>query len=79
LYSIPKFSATVEEILNCYNVAEEDQENEDPKNLQIPETEGEHAVERPELESMIYANPLITRKVNIGTKDMPKFFNIGDY
>jgi hypothetical protein len=39
----------------------------------------ESVVEGPELESVVYANPLKTRKVNIGTQDKPKFVNIGDY
>jgi hypothetical protein len=42
-------------------------------------TKGEHAVEGPKLESVEYANPLRMHKVNIGTKDNPKFTNIGDY
>jgi hypothetical protein len=57
MYSTPRVTATVEEVLHYYNVVEEDQEDEDPRNLQIPETEGEHAVEGPQLESMVYAKP----------------------
>jgi hypothetical protein len=61
MYSTPRVTTvTVEEVLHCYNVVEEDQEDEDPRNLQIPETEGECAVEGPELESTIYAKPLRT-------------------
>jgi hypothetical protein len=48
LCSAPKYSVTVQEVLECYNVVGEDQEDEDPRNLQIPETEGEHTVEGPE-------------------------------
>jgi hypothetical protein len=51
----------------------EDQEDEDPRNLQILKTEGERVVEGPKLESVEYAKPLRTCKVNIGTKDNPKF------
>jgi len=36
-------------------------------------------VECPELESIEYARPLRTHKVNIGIKEKPKFTNIGDY
>jgi hypothetical protein len=75
----PRYSVTVQEVLECYNVVGEDQEDEDPRNLQVPETEGEHTVEGPELESVEYAKSLKTHKVNIGTKDNPKFTNIGDY
>jgi hypothetical protein len=38
-----------------------------------------NTVEGPELESVAYAQPLRTRKVNIGTKENPKFVQIGDY
>jgi hypothetical protein len=72
-------SMIVHELLECYNVAKEEQDEEDPRNIQVPETEGEHAVEGPELESIVYAQPLKTRKVNIGTKENPKFVQIGDY
>jgi hypothetical protein len=33
LYSVPRVTATVEEVLHCYNVAEEDQDEEDPRKL----------------------------------------------
>jgi hypothetical protein len=33
MYSTPRVTATVEEVLYCYNVVEEDQEDEDPMNL----------------------------------------------
>jgi hypothetical protein len=47
--------------------------------VQIPETGGECAVEGPKIKKVIYAKPLRMRKVNIGTKEKPKFANIGDY
>jgi hypothetical protein len=49
---------TVQEVLECYNIVGEDQEDEDPRNLQVPETKGEHVVEGPKLESTKYAKPL---------------------
>jgi len=45
----------VHELLECYNVAQEDQEKEDPINIQIPETKGKCIVEGPELEYVVYA------------------------
>jgi hypothetical protein len=45
----------------------------------VIETKGDRVVEGPELEFVMYENPLKTRKVNIGMKDNPKFTNIGDY
>jgi hypothetical protein len=35
-------SMTLHELLKCYNVAKEYQEEDDLRNIQIPETEGEH-------------------------------------
>jgi len=65
--------------LNCYNVVEEYQYEEDPINVKIPEIEGVRIVEGPDLESTIHANPFKTCKVNIGIEDNPNFMNIGDY
>jgi hypothetical protein len=64
LCSTHQHSTTVRKVLECYNVTEE---NKDPRNLQIPETEGECAVEGPEIESVVYVKSLKTHKVNIGT------------
>jgi hypothetical protein len=64
--------------LELYNITGEDQEDEDMRNLKIPETKGEYGVEVPELEYVIYENPLITHKVNISIEDMLKFTKIGD-
>jgi hypothetical protein len=58
LYSSPRFTSTVEEVFHCYNVVEQYQEEEDPRNVKILETEGERAVEGPKLKSVIYAKPL---------------------
>jgi hypothetical protein len=44
--------------LECYNVAREDQEEEDPRNVKVPKTEGEHAIEGPKLEYFVYVKPL---------------------
>jgi hypothetical protein len=44
--------------------------------LNLSETEGECAVEDPKIESVMYAKPLKKCKVNIGTKDNPKFPNL---
>jgi hypothetical protein len=44
-YSAPRVSATVEEILDYCNVAQEYEEDEYPRNLQILESKGERVVE----------------------------------
>ena len=50
-----------------------------PIHIQIPKTEKNHAMEGPDLEFVSYAQPLRTCKVNIGTKENPKFVQIGYY
>jgi hypothetical protein len=35
-------SMTIHELLECHNVAKEEQDEEDPRNIKVPETEGEH-------------------------------------
>jgi hypothetical protein len=67
------------DILEFYNVDGEYQEDEDPINLQVPETEGERIVEGRDIEFVVYPNPLKMHKVNIGIEDNPKFTNVGDY
>jgi hypothetical protein len=69
----------VHELLECYNVTEEDQEEKYPRNMQVPETAEEWVKEGPELESDAYANPLRLCKVNIDRNEKPKFMNISDY
>lgn len=44
----------VHELLECYNVSKEEHDEEDPRNVQVPETEGERTVEGLELESATY-------------------------
>jgi hypothetical protein len=74
-----KAKMTVQKLLECYNVTKEEYEDEDPKNVQIPETEGTRAVEGPKFASVAYTQPIKMKKVNIGTTKNPKFAQIGDY
>jgi hypothetical protein len=77
LCSAPKSSATSQEVLECYNIVGENQEDKDRRNFQVQETR-ERLVEGVDLEYVEYLNPLKHRKVNIGTKDNTKFAHIGD-
>jgi hypothetical protein len=70
---------TVHELLECNNVTEEYQEEEDPRNVKVLDTEGEHTIVGLELKFDAYVKPLRVEKVNIGMKEKPKFMNIGDY
>jgi hypothetical protein len=71
--SAHRASMIVHEILEHYNVGKEDQDEEHPRNIQIPENEGEHVVEGPELGSVACAQPSRMHKDNIGTKVNMKF------
>jgi hypothetical protein len=74
------YTMKVGEFFHCYNVVEEDkEEDEDPRNVKIPKTEGECIVEGPQLELFVYAKPLRIHKVNIGVEDKPKFVKIIHY
>jgi len=54
-------------------------DDEDPRNINIPEAESHYEVEGPQIENIDITAPSKTRQVNIGTKAEPKFANIGDY
>jgi hypothetical protein len=70
---------TIHKLLECYNVTKEEHEEEDPGNVQIPETEGARAVEWLELAYAAYTQPIKIKKVNIGILENPKFVQICDY
>lgn len=55
------------------------EEDEDPQNINIPETEGHYEVEGPQIENPDITAPLKTKQVNIGMEAEPKFAKIGDY
>jgi hypothetical protein len=74
-----KAMMTFKKLLECYNVMKEEYEDEDPRNIQVPEIEGTCIVEGPELSSITYTQPITTKKVNIGTMKNPTFSQIGYY
>ena len=63
--------------MNCYNLSRD--QDDDPTNINIPESEGTHVVERSGISSDQFLKPLKIKKVNIGSLENPKFANIGDY
>jgi NADH:ubiquinone oxidoreductase subunit D len=77
--SAHRANINVHELLECYNVAKEEHDEDDPRNVQIPKTEGERVVEEPKLEFVAYIHSIKTQKLNIGTVENPKFAQIGDY
>jgi hypothetical protein len=78
--SAHRASMIVHELLECYNVAKEEHDEEDPRNVQVPETEGEHIVEGQSLNLLHIHTPIKTHKGKHWDKQrIPKFAQIGDY
>lgn len=56
-----------------------EEEEDNMRNITIPETEGHHEVEGPQIENPNITVALKMRQVNIGTEAEPKFVKIGDH
>jgi len=56
-----------------------EEEDEDPRNINILEMEGHREVEGPQIENSDITMLLKTRQENIGTEAEPKFAKIRDY
>jgi len=73
----------MEYALACYKLATDggngESDEEDPRHLDIVETEGEREVQGLELQIPDVEKPLKTKKINIGSEESPKFSNVGDY
>ena len=63
--------------MTCYNISR-DPDN-DPTNINIPESKGSREVEGSGISSEQFIKALKIKKVNIGSEDNPKFANIRDY
>ena len=74
----PDWSTQLCHALECYNMTTEG-EDEDPKNINIPEAEGDRKVEGLQIENLDITMSLKTRQVNIGTKAELNFAKIVDY
>ena len=64
----PEWAIQLEEALECYNfVSEPEEEDEDPRNINIPESEGTRNVDGPKLETPAIMEPIKIKNINIGT------------
>ena len=54
-------------------------DDDDPLDVNIPEYEGMHSVERLDIYRYQLLSPLKIKKVNIGSLENPNFTNIRDY
>ena len=68
---------TFQHWMTCYNLFGDP--DDDPTNINIPESKGSREVEGSGISSEQFVKPLKIKKVNIGSEDNPKFSNIGDY
>jgi hypothetical protein len=69
----------MKELLSCYHVQEEVQDEDDLRDVQIEEVEGERELDDPPLESKAISAPIKVNKVNIETMENPKMVSIEDY
>jgi len=65
--SVHKSTMTIHKILECYNATKEEHEEEDPRNVQIPEIEGSCAVKGTKIAFVAYTQPIKMKSLNIGT------------
>jgi hypothetical protein len=69
--------APLQKLQGCYNI--NDDEDDDPRDVNIAETEGQRDIEGLGIELPFIGQPIKIKKVNIGTKQAPKLENVGDY
>ena len=67
----------MENALECYHLATD--EEEDPHNVNIPESEGSHDVQGLKLEISEISEKVKIKKINSWTEAYPKIASIGDY
>lgn len=75
--SYQDWAAQLETTLECYNLAGD--EDEEPRNISILESEGTHEVQGLDLEIPEITKKVRTKKINIGIEVDLKFTSIGDY
>jgi hypothetical protein len=72
-----EWTAPLQKLQGCYNV--NDDEDDDPRDINIVENEGHRDIEGPGIELPFVGQPIKINKVNIGTELTPKLENGGDY
>ena len=73
----PDWTAQTENARECYNFTID--EDHDPRNINILESEGFDTVARPTVECLEIIKKLKIKKVNIGTEGTPNIASIGNY
>jgi len=75
---LPNWTLFAKQTLECYKMEETKPEDDEPREVHIPEAKGERVVEGLDI-SLDYSKPIKIVKVNIGTEEVPKFSFIGNY
>jgi len=74
----PAWETQLSHALECYNVQVEE-DDDDPRNINIPEMEGCREVQGTSIEDPDITALVKTKHVNIGTDTEPKYATLGDY
>jgi hypothetical protein len=72
-----EWTMPLQKLQGCYNINVD--EDDDPRKVNITETEGQRDIEGPGVELPFIGQPIKIKKVNIGTKQTLKLDNVGDY
>jgi hypothetical protein len=72
-----EWTVPLQKLQGCYNI--NDDEDDDPRKVNIAEIEGQRDVEGLGIELPFIGQPIKIKKVNIGTKQTPKLANVADY
>jgi hypothetical protein len=67
----------LQKLQGCYNINVD--EDDDPRKVNIAETEGKRNIEGPGVELPFIEQPIKIKKVNIGIEEAPNLANVGDY
>jgi hypothetical protein len=72
-----EWTTPFQKLQGCYNINAD--EDDDPRKVNIVETEGHRDVEGPRVELPFIGQLIKIKKVNIGTEETPKLANVEDY
>jgi hypothetical protein len=72
-----EWTMPLQQLQGCYNINV--YEDDDPRDVNIAETEGHRGIEGPGIGLPFVGQPIKIKKVNIETKKEPQLGNVGDY
>jgi hypothetical protein len=72
-----EWTAPLQKLQGCYNINVD--EDDDPRNVNITETEGQRDIEGTSFKIPFIGRPIKIKKVNIITEKAPNLANIGNY